>query len=91
MIDLPKIAAMVIAAGTIGGGALALDKMHVSTQEFEKHLEYQQSRYVLDLKEQIREIRGLLAQEPGDEYLIEYLASLLDELCELRPEDRECS
>lgn len=87
---LTQIAASLTAVGVIGGGALTLDRMHVASGEFEKHLEYQESRYILEIKEDIRDIRKALAQNPADEYLNEYLANLIDELCELRPDDREC-
>ena len=86
---LTQIAATVVAIGTIGGGALTLDRLHVASEDFEKHLAYQESRYVLELKKDIRELRKILIEE-SDEYLEGALADLLDELCELRPDDREC-
>ena len=42
MISLPQIAAAVVAAGSIGGGALALDKMHVASGDFKDYIEQQQ-------------------------------------------------
>ena len=86
---LTQIAATVVAIGTIGGGALTLDRLHVASEDFEKHLAYQESRYVLELKKDIRELRKILIEE-SDEYLEGALADLVDELCELRPDDREC-
>jgi hypothetical protein len=32
-----------------------------------------------------------LLSHPGDEYLVDALADLLDELCEIRPDDRLCN
>ena len=94
MISLTKIAAAVVAAGTIGGGALALDKMHVAAGDFKEYIEQQQiadeRSYVQALKEDIRNVRTALLSHPGDEYLTDELAGLMDELCELRPNDRLC-
>ena len=42
MISLPQIAAGVVAVGSIGGGALALDRLHVAAEDFEKYIEQQQ-------------------------------------------------
>ena len=93
MISLPQIAAAVVAAGSIGGGALALDKMHVASEDFKDYIEQQQvadeRRYIQELKKNIREIQGELLVEQ-DQYLIEALAEMIDELCELRPDDRLC-
>ena len=86
---LTEISIAVVAISSIGGGALALDRMHVATEDFEQHLAFQESRYVLELKKDIRELRQILASKP-DAYLEDALADLMDELCELRPEDREC-
>ena len=94
MISLPQIAAAVVAVGSIGGGALALDKMHVASEDFREYIEQQQmadeANYVLDLKEQIREVRQMLSLHPDDDYLLDELAELTDELCEIRPDDRLC-
>ena len=90
MITLPQIAASVVAVGTIGGGALTLDSMHVASEDFKQHLEFEQSRYVLQLKKDIREIRYALSEDPDDQYLVGVLADMVDELCEIRPDDREC-
>ena len=87
--NLTQIAASVAAVGAIGGGALTLDRLHVAAEDFEKHLEYEKSRYVLQLKKDIRELRKILS-EVSDEYLEGALNDLVDELCELRPDDREC-
>lgn len=91
MISLPQIAASVVAVGTIGGGALTLDHLHVASEDFEKHLEYEQQRYVLQLKKDIREIRYAVREDPDDQYLEGILADMIAELCEIRPEDRECA
>lgn len=95
MISLPQIAAAVVAAGSIGGGALALDKMHVASEDFKEYIEQQQIAderdYVQDLKKDIREVTGALLEDPGEVYLIEALSELIDELCELRPDDRLCN
>ena len=94
MISLPQIAAAVVAVGSIGGGALALDKMHVASEDFRQYIEQQQMaderEYVQELKEDIREVRTLLLTHVDDEYLEEELAAMMDELCELRPDDRLC-
>lgn len=94
MISLPQIAAAVVAAGTIGGGALTLDRMHVASDDFRQYIEQQQiadeQNYVLDLKEQIREVMQLIRMHLDDEYLLEALAEMVAELCEIRPADRLC-
>jgi hypothetical protein len=95
MISLPQIAAAVVAVGSIGSGALALDKMHVASEDFRDYIEQQQMSderdYVQELKKDIREVRTALLSHPGDEYLVDALADLLDELCEIRPDDRLCN
>jgi hypothetical protein len=87
-------AATVTAIGSIGGGALALDKMHVAAEDFKEYIEQQQLAderlYVQRLKQDIREIKGALLEDPDEEYLIDALAELIDELCEIRPNDRLC-
>lgn len=87
-------AAVVVAIGSIGGGALALDKMHVAAEDFKDYIEQQQMsddrEYVRDLKEDIREVRSALLIHDGDDFLQEALAELIDELCEMRPDDRLC-
>lgn len=92
--SLPQIAASVVAAGSIGGGALALDKLHVAAEDFEKYIEQQQMAddrsYVLALKKDIRDVTGALIESPDEEFLIESLAELIDELCEIRPDDQLC-
>jgi len=94
MMSLPQMAAAVAAVGAIGGSGIALDKMHVAAEDFKQYIEQQQLAderlYVQRLKEDIREIRGALAEDPDEEYLIEALAELIDELCEIRPDDRLC-
>ena len=94
MIKLPQLAAAVVAISTIGGGAIALDHLHVAAVDFEKHLEQQQENdernYVRRLKEDIRAVRSALSTRPGDEYLTNELADLIDELCEYRADDRLC-
>jgi hypothetical protein len=94
MISLTQIAASVVAVGSIGGGALALDKLHVAAEDFEKYIEQQQMaddrEYVRDIKADIREVRSALLIHEGDDFLVEELADLIDELCEMRPDDRLC-
>ena len=94
MMSLPQIAASVAAVGTIGGGALALDKMHVASEDFDQYIEQQQMaderQYVLEIKKDIRDVQGALQEDPDEVYLQEALAELLDALCEVRPEDRLC-
>lgn len=95
MISLPQIAAAVVAAGSIGGGALALDRMHVASEDFKEYIEQQQMaderEFVQDLKNDIREINYALREHPGDAYLEDELAAMIDQLCEIRPDDRLCS
>jgi hypothetical protein len=92
--SLPKIAASVAAVGTIGGGALTLDRLHVAAEDFEKYIQQQQMaderEYVQDLKKDIRDVKSALILHPGEEWLQEELAELIDELCEIRPDDRMC-
>ena len=92
--SLPKIAASVAAVGSIGGGALALDKMHVAANDFEQYIEQQiindEREYVQELKKDIRDVKSALLLHPDEEWLAEELAELIDELCELRPDDRMC-
>jgi hypothetical protein len=69
MITLPQIAASVVAVGSIGGGALALDRLHVAAEDFEKYIEQQQMAdersYVQELKEDIRNIKKALIEISG--------------------------
>ena len=94
MISLPQIAAAVVAIGSIGGGALALDKMHVASEDFKEYIEQQQiaddREYVRDLKKDIRDVTSALSVDPDDNFLLNELADLVDELCEVRPDDRLC-
>jgi hypothetical protein len=94
MISLPQIAAAVVAVGSIGGGALALDKMHVASEDFREYIEQQQMaderQYVQEIKRQIRELNYALIENPDEQFLIDSLAELIDELCEIRPNDRLC-
>lgn len=94
MISLPQLAASVVAIGSIGGGALALDKMHVASDDFKEYIEQQQIAddrdYVLTLKKDIREIKAALREDPDEPFLIHALEELIDELCEFRPDDKMC-
>ena len=94
MMSLTNMAAAVVAVGSIGGAGVALDKMHVASEDFKEYIEQQQMnderQYVQDIKEDIRDIRTALLVHPGDDYLEDELAELVDELCEIRPEDRLC-
>ena len=36
-------------------------------------------------------MKSALLDHPDDEYLLDELADLIDQLCELRPEDRQCN
>ena len=94
MMNLTQAAATVVAIGSIGGGALALDKMHVASGDFKEYIEQQQiadeREYVRNIKEEIRDVMYALSERPGDEYLIRELDDLIDELCEYRPDDRLC-
>ena len=43
------------------------------------------------LKSELRELRAEQRDYPDDERLQEYIEEILDELCTLAPQDRECS
>jgi len=92
MMTFAQIGQAVIATGIIGGGALTLDHLHVASGDFDKYIEQQlvsdERAYVLELKKDIRELRAEL--DPSDQYLVGILADMIDELCEIRPDDREC-
>lgn len=94
MMSLPQIAAAVAAVGSIGGAGIVLDTRHVASEDFKEYIEQQQMSderdYVQELKEDVRNIRTALLSHPDDPYLIDELADLIDELCELRPDDRLC-
>lgn len=87
-------AATVGAIATIGGGALTLDHLHVAAEDFREYIEQQQMAdersFVLELKKDIRDIQGALQEDPNEPYLIDALAELIDQLCEIRPDDRLC-
>ena len=87
-------ATVIAAIAAIGGSALKLDRMHVASEDFRQYIEQQQAAdekdYVLELKEHIREIRYALISHPDSEYLLNDLADLTSELCEVRPNDRLC-
>jgi hypothetical protein len=91
---LAKAAATVTAVGVVGGGAVTLNELHVAAEDFDKYIQQQQIAddrdYVLQLKKDIREVQGALATNPDEEYLVDALAELIDELCEFRPDDRMC-
>ena len=94
MMTLPQIAASVAAAAAIGGSAITLDVRHVPASDFKEYIEQQQMSderdFVQELKKDIRDVRGALLENPDELYLIEALAEMIDQLCELRPEDRLC-
>jgi len=94
MMTLPQIAASVLAVGSIGGAGVALDHLHVAAEDFEQYIQAQlvsdERDYVQELKKDIRDITGALIKDPGEEYLVEARAELIDELCELREDDRLC-
>ena len=92
--SLTQIGAAVVTVGAIGGSALTLDHLHVASEDFKQYIEQQQQAderaYVQELKKNIREVTGALLEDPDEVYLVEALASLIDELCEIRPDDRLC-
>ena len=94
MTPLIQIATSLTAVGIIGGGALTLDRMHVASEDFRQYIEIQQEseerNYVLRLKKDIRDIKMAIAANPDEVYLHSALADALDDLCELRPEDKLC-
>jgi len=94
MMTIVQIASSLTAVGIIGGGALTLDRMHVATEDFKEYIEVQQNAdertYVLNLKKDIRDIKMALLSNPDEEYLRSSLADAIDDLCDLRPEDRLC-
>jgi hypothetical protein len=62
----------------------------VPLSQWEQHLKGEESRYVLELKKSIRDIRQRLRQRPDDAYLLQDLQETIDTLCELRPDDKLC-
>jgi hypothetical protein len=94
VITLPQIAASVAAVGAIGGSALAVDRLYVAQADFKDYIEQQQMaderEYVRELKKDIREVQSALEESPGEEYLISALAEMIDDLCEVRPDDSLC-
>ncbi len=86
--------AIVAAIATIGGSTLTLNKLHVSSEDFREYIEQEQMaderEYVRDIKGDIRDVRSALLVHVDDEFLLDELADLIDELCELRPDDRLC-
>jgi len=92
---LKSAAASVVAIGGIGGGVITLDHRHVASDDFKDYIQQQQEAddraYVQELKKSIREVTGALLEDPDEVYLLEALASLIDELCEVRPDDRLCN
>ena len=87
-------AKLVTAVTVVGGGGIALNELHVASADFDAYIEQEQlsdeREYVLRLKADIREVRQALFENPDATYLAEDLAEMLDDLCELRPEDRLC-
>ena len=67
---------------------------HVASEDFEKYIQQQQladdREYVRKLKQDLRDLSLALAEHPDDLYLQNALAEVLDDLCDLRPEDRLC-
>jgi len=92
--NLKEAAATVAAITAIGGSALALDQMHVASEDFDAYIKQQQESdersYIRSLKEDIRNVSQALQSRPGDEFLENELMDLIDELCEYRPNDRLC-
>lgn len=74
----------------LGGGlAWGVTNFVVKT-DFEKHLENDEQRYVLELKKALREMEAYMREDPEDPYLQQDYQETLDLLCEIRPEDRLC-
>lgn len=83
-------ASTVVAIGSIGGGALYLNELHVASEEFDRYIKSQETRYVLELKREIRQVRQALTSHPDDDYLNDRIMELIEGLCEIRPEDKLC-
>lgn len=84
---IPKPVAMTVAALVIGGGgALGLETRYMTVTDFTKS-------YVLDLKREIRALKNDLDEAESDRerrVIQEQIETLLDELCEERPDDPLC-
>lgn len=62
----------------------------VPAAEYDKHLENEESRYVLALKKEIRELQRYVRANPQDRYAADDLDDMINTLCEIRPSDRLC-
>ncbi len=84
------IKTMIACLVLLGGGIAWAVTNFTPQSDFDKHLDAELSRYVLDLKQSIRDINRLLDDDPYDEYLIEDLEDTIATLCEIRPDDKLC-
>lgn len=87
---LATVAVLIGILASAFGGIEVADSRYASAADFSSHLEAEQSRYVLELKQQIRDINRRLDRDPDNDYLRDELHDLIDTLCELRPDDRLC-
>ena len=78
-----KAAAVLALITSIGGGIFAADARYV------QNAEYQDFQWGV-MKEQLRELRKEIAQNPSDYGLKEDYNDLLDMFCRKYSDDREC-
>lgn len=88
MTDIVK-AALTAVAIVATGLAFAFTNF-VSSAEWDDHLTAEERRYVLQLKADLRDIAKDITADPGNQGLLDDREELIDELCELRPDDRLC-
>jgi hypothetical protein len=83
MMTLTQAAAGVVAIGTIGGGALTLDNMHVASEDFERYLAKERVGTIFEYMDQI-------AKQGPQSWLCQSLEEELIELCVDLPEHPMC-
>jgi hypothetical protein len=84
------IKALIACLVLLGGGVAWAVTNFVGLSQFEQHLANEESRYVLELKQDIRDLQKRLAANPDNDYLQDELVDQIDALCEMRPDDRLC-
>lgn len=83
MIDIPKAAAYVLATGSIGGGALALDHMHVPAGWAKSHEADHRVRTIFELAD-----RSKMSGSP--DWLCDAIEQEFIALCSENPEHYLC-
>ena len=83
MNTLTQAAAAIVAIGSIGGGALTLDHMHVAAEDFDRYLAKERVGTIFEYMDQVR------VQGPQP-WLCQALEEELIELCVDLPEHPMC-